>query len=87
MKRAETQALKHRFIKLQTRVEVLFMDTFKANKIQEWIEKSWNAKKTYCFIKLQGVCVYCSWRVPVLWKMVRSTILMKTVCVLFIAQA
>ena len=40
MKRAETQALKHCFIKLQTRVEVLFMDTFKASKIQEWIEKS-----------------------------------------------
>ena len=40
MKRAEMQALKHCFIKLQTRVEVLFMDTFKASKIQEWIEKS-----------------------------------------------
>ena len=40
------------------RVEVLFMDT-KASNIQEWIEKSWNAKEMHRFIKLQGMCVYC----------------------------
>ena len=37
------------------------MDT-KASNIQEWIEKSWNAKEMHRFIKLQGVCVYCEKR-------------------------